>query len=122
MTMTDVAVAEAFLGVLATAAKTGDHEALYPMLTADIEWVTPYRTIVGIDNIRQDLTWLHPPDRLDIEFGSVESEDVGDGRIVSKAWETYRVEATGEQAYVRLCTIELVVRGGRVSRYERRSH
>ena len=122
MTMTDIAVAEAFLGVLATAAKTGDHEALYPMLTEDIEWVTPQRTIVGIDSIRRDLTWLHPPDRLDIEFSDVESVDVGDGRIVSKAWETYRVETTGEQAYVRLCTIELVVRGGRVSRHERRSH
>ena len=61
-------IATAFLTALEAAAKTGDRDPVYPFLAPDAEWVTPQRDLVGIDEIRRELTWVNPPDKLDLEF------------------------------------------------------
>jgi ketosteroid isomerase-like protein len=114
-----MAVAEAFLDALTAAAKTGDHEALHPLLAHDIEWVTPQREVVGLDHIESELTWLAPPDHLDVEFDGVATHDLGEGRFAAQAVEIYRVKTTGEQAYERTVSIEFDVRDGKIARYER---
>ena len=53
----DVEIAGAFLAALEEAAESGSREAVYPLLAPDVEWVTPKRTLRGIDEIREELTW-----------------------------------------------------------------
>ena len=66
------------------------------------------------------LTWVRPPDNLDIEFDELELSDLGGGRIVSEAREVYRVRETGEEAYTRRRRIEVTIRDRRIARYEMR--
>jgi ketosteroid isomerase-like protein len=120
MSADDLDLAKRFLDVLAAAARTGDRDAIYPLLAPDVEWLTPKRDVRGIDEAREQLTWIAPPDNLDIEFDEPEITDVGGGRFVSDVHETYRVKETGEFAYARDRRIELTVREGRIARYEMR--
>jgi hypothetical protein len=118
---TDIAeIATAFLTALEAAAKTGDREPVYPFLAADAEWVTPQRDLVGLDEIRRELTWVGPPDKLDLEFERGELVELGEGRIASEVRQVYTLKATGEFAYTRMRRVELTVRDGKVSRYEMR--
>ena len=82
--------------------------------------MTPKRTLSGIDEIRTDLTWLRPPDNLEVEFESGELTDLGDGRIVIDVHEVYRMSGSGEFAYARDRRIELTMRGAAIARYEMR--
>jgi hypothetical protein len=47
----DLEIARRFRIALEAAAKSGDREALYPFLAADVEWVTAKRTLHGIDEV-----------------------------------------------------------------------
>jgi ketosteroid isomerase-like protein len=116
----DLACARQFLAVLAEASQTGDRAAIYELLSPDVEWVTPKRDVRGIDAARDELTWIRPPDNLDIEFTEPELSDLGDGHIVSEVRETYRVKGSGDYAYERGRRIELTIREGKVVRYEMR--
>ena len=116
----EMEVATHFLLALQVAARTGDREAVYPLLDDDVEWVTPKRTLRGLDEVREELTWISPPDHLEQEFRERERQDLGDGRIVVDVHHVYRVKATGDFAYERDRRIELTVRDGTVSRYEMR--
>ena len=119
---TDTAeIATAFLTALETAAKTGDRDQVYPFLAADAEWVTPQRDLVGVDEIRRELTWVNPPDKLDLVFERGELVELGEGRVAMDVRQVYTLKATGEFAYRRLRRVELTVRDGKVSRYEMRS-
>jgi ketosteroid isomerase-like protein len=40
MSVQDLAVARVFFDALASAAKTGDRDGLYPLLSSDVEWLT----------------------------------------------------------------------------------
>jgi hypothetical protein len=120
MTASDVHVAKEFLETLAAAAKTGRREALYPLLTTDVAWLTPQTDLHGIDEVRNQLTWLTPKERLDIEFEDPELTDMGEGRIVSDVREIYSMKGNGEFAYTRDRRIELTIRDGKVARYEMR--
>jgi ketosteroid isomerase-like protein len=120
MSADDFELAERFLEALETAAETGDKEAVYPFLASDVEWVMPKRVLSGIDEIRQQLTWGTPPEKLDVEFEQGETRDLGDGRIVSDVHEVYRLKGTGDFAFARDRTIELTVRDGEIARYEMR--
>jgi ketosteroid isomerase-like protein len=117
---TDLEVARQFLDALAAAAKTGNRSVLYPFLASDVEWVTPKRDLGGIDEIRDHLTWLSPPETLDVDFEDQELTDVGDGRIVSNVRQVYRMKRTGDFAYVRERQIELTIHDGKIIRYEMR--
>ena len=119
---TDIAdIATAFLAALEAAAKTGDRDPVYPFLAPDAEWVTPQRDLVGVDEIRRELTWVNPPDKLDLVFERGELVELGEGRVAMEVRQVYTLKATGEFAYKRLRRVELTVRDGKVSRYEMRS-
>ena len=119
---TDIAeIATDFLTALEAAATTGERDPVYPFLAADVEWVTPQRSLVGLDAIREELTWGNPPDKLDLAFERGELVLLGEGRVASDLRQIYTLKTTGEFAYTRLRRVELTVRDGKVSRYEMRS-
>ena len=114
-------IATAFLTALEAAATTGERDPVYPFLAADVEWVTPQRSLVGLDAIREELTWGNPPDKLDLTFERGDLVLLGEGRVASDLRQIYTLKTTGEFAYTRLRRVELTVRDGKVSRYEMRS-
>ena len=114
-------IATGFLTALETAAKTGERDPVYPFLASDVEWVTPQRSIVGLDAIREELTWGNPPDKLDLDFERGDLVILGEDRVASDLRQIYTLKTTGEFAYTRLRRVELTVRDGKVSRYEMRS-
>ena len=116
----DMEVAGQFLAALEAAAQSGDREAVYPLLAPDVEWVTPKRILRGIDEIREELTWGSPPDKLDLEFEAGDWRDLGDGRVASDVHQVYRWKETGEVSYERDRRIEVTIRDGKISRYEMR--
>jgi hypothetical protein len=120
MSADDLEVALRFLTALGDAARTGDRAAIYPLLAADVEWITPQRDLHGVDEARDELTWVRPPDDLDVEFGEPLLTDEGDGRVTSDVRETYRMKGTGDFAYTRRRRIELIIRDHKVARYEMR--
>ena len=116
----DLEIARRFRIALEAVAKGGEREALYPFLAADVEWVTPKRTLSGIDEMRDELIWASPPENLDLEFEEGEWVELGDGHVVLDVREVYRVKATGDFAYERKRQIELTIRDSQISRYEMR--
>jgi hypothetical protein len=113
-------VATRFLSALEVAAKTGDWDGVYPLLTPDVEWVMPKRTLSGIEEVRNDLTWASPPEHMDIEFDVGELEDLGGDRVAVEVQQVYRMKGTGDFAYHRMLRIELDVGDEQVRRYEMR--
>ena len=120
MSADDLEVARRFLDVLGVAAQTGDAESVYPLLAPDVEWSMPQRDLAGLEDVRQHLTWVGPPENLSVEFGELEITDLGGGRIVSETREIYRVPETGEEAYTRRRRVEVTIRDHTVARYEMR--
>jgi hypothetical protein len=116
----DLQLAREFLSALAGVAKTGERDALYPFLASDVAWLTPQRELRGLDEVRDQLTWLTPKEQLEIEFEEEEITDLGDGRIVSDVHETCRMKGSGDFAYARNRRIELTIREGKIARYEMR--
>jgi len=116
----DLDVARQFLEALADAARTGDRNGLYPLLAPDVEWVTPKRDLDGIDEVREQLTWISPHHNLELEFEQTELADLGGGRVVSEVHEIYRMKTTGDFAFARDRRIELTIRDERIARYEMR--
>ena len=116
----DLEIARRFRIALEAAAKSGDREALYPFLAADVEWVTPKRTLHGIDEVREELIWGSPPENLDLEFEEGDWLELDDGRVVSDVRQIYRVKGTSDFAYERNRQIELTILDGKISRYEMR--
>jgi hypothetical protein len=121
MSARDIEIANQFLAALAGAAETGDRESVIPFLSVDVEWVTPKRTLRGVDEVRRDLTWLRPPDNLDVAFDRLEVRDhAGEGTIAVDVHEVYRLRGSGGFAYECDRHVELTIRGGAVARYEMR--
>jgi hypothetical protein len=118
MAAADVEIASRFGTALEQAARTGDWTAVYPYLAPDVEWITPRRTLTGIDEIRNDLIWGSPPEHLDVEFEVGDWRDLGDGRVVVEVRQIYRMKGSGDFAYQRDRRIEVTVRDGKIGRYE----
>jgi len=116
----DLELAEQFLATLATVANTGKRELLYPFLAADVEWNTPRRDLAGLDEVREELTWITAPESFDLEFEATQRDDLGDGRIVTDFHELDRTKGTSEVAHTRDRQIELTIRDGKIARYEMR--
>jgi SnoaL-like protein len=115
----DLELAEQFLSTLANAAETGERDAIYPFLDPNVIWLTPQRDLHGIDEVREELTWVARHDNLELEFEHALT-DLGDGAIVTEVHETYRMKKTGDFAYTRDRRIELTIRDGKVARYQMR--
>jgi ketosteroid isomerase-like protein len=117
----DIVIAGRFRAALEQAVRTGDHEAVLELLDPDVEWVTPQRTLRGVDEVRTWRVWGSSGESFDFEFGEGEWVDHGDGRVVCDVHQVYRVKETGDFAYERERRIELTIRKGLISRYEVRS-
>jgi ketosteroid isomerase-like protein len=116
----DMEIARQFARALEEAARTGDRAGVYPLLADDVEWVTPKRTLRGLEALEKEMIWGSPPEKLDLEFEVSDWADRGEGRIVADVHQVYRWKGTGEIAYERERHIELTIRDGKVSRYEMR--
>jgi ketosteroid isomerase-like protein len=114
-------IAGRFRAALEQAVRTGDHEAVLELLDPDVEWVTPQRTLRGVDEVRTWRIWGSSGASFDFQFGEGEWIDHGDGRIACDVHQVYRVKETGDFAYERERRIELTIRNGLISRYEVRS-
>ena len=116
----DVEIATRFLLAAEASLKTGDREPVYPLLALDVEWVTPMRTLHGLDEVRKELIWGFPPENLDVELELGEMEDLGESRVGCDLREVYRWKQTGEFAHERRRRVEVTIHDGKISRYEMR--
>jgi ketosteroid isomerase-like protein len=121
VTSDDLEIAGRFRAALETAVRTGDHEGVLELLAPDVEWVTPQRTLRGIEEVRTWRVWGSSGESFDFEFGEGEWVDHGDGRVACDVHQVYRVKETGDFAYERERRVELTIRDGLISRYEVRS-
>jgi ketosteroid isomerase-like protein len=117
----DLVIASRFLSRLEQAVRTGEREGVLELLAPDVEWVTPQRTLSGIDEVRTWRIWGSSGESFDFEFGEGEWVDHGDGRVTCDVRQVYRVRDTGDFAYERRRRIELTIHDGLISRYEVRS-
>jgi ketosteroid isomerase-like protein len=116
MSAEDIALADQLL----EAVDRDDREAVYGLFSDDIEYVTDRRTLRGIDELREKLNWGGPKEELDVEFerdGWVES---GDGHVAQDFRMVMRWKENGEIADQAQGHIDLRIRDGKISRYERR--
>ena len=100
--------------------RTGDHEAVVELVAPDVEWVTPQRTLNGVDELRTWRLWGSSAEAFDFEFAEGDWVDHGDGRLECEVKQVYRVKETGDVAYERVRRVEVTVQDGRISRYELR--
>jgi hypothetical protein len=114
----DVEIATRFRAALETAVETGDHGALLELVAPGVEWVTPLRTLQGVDELATWRVWGSSGESFDFEFGEGEWVDRGDGRVDCEVHQVYRVKGSGDFAYERQRRIELTIKDGKVSRYE----
>src|SRR5215471_5117323 len=96
MAASDVEAAERFRLAVEEAVRTGRPEPVYPLLANDVEWVTPFRTFRGRDNVKWELRWIRPAETFDYEFRNEDWVDRGDGVLVCRVHETHRLKTTGE--------------------------
>ncbi len=118
MTAEELEVAERFRTALETAVQTADREAVFALLDPDVEWITPQRTLHGIDEMRADWTWGSSPETFEYAFEEGDWVDHGDGRLSCDARQVYRMKETGDFAYERDLRVQLTIRNGKISRYE----
>jgi hypothetical protein len=121
MTSDDVLIASRFRAALEDAVRTGEHGAVLGLLDPDVEWITPQRTLRGIEEVRRWRVWGSSGESFDFEFAEGEWVDHGDGRVACDVHQVYRVKESGEFAYERQRRVELTIRDGLISRYELRS-
>jgi len=114
----DLELAKRFQIALEHAARTGDWTDVYPCLAADVEWVTPQRTLTGIVEIEHDLDWASPPEHLDQTFQAGDWADLGEERAAVEVRRLYSMKGTGDFAYQRDLRIEITMRDGKIVRYE----
>jgi ketosteroid isomerase-like protein len=118
MVAQDVAIAERFRVALEAAVRTNAREAVYALLAPDVEWVTPKRTLHGVDEMRREWTWGSSPESFDYEFEVSDWADDGEGQLGCDVREIYRLKETGDFAYSRRRRIQLTIREGKITRYE----
>jgi ketosteroid isomerase-like protein len=121
VTPDDLVIARRFLAGLEQAVGTGEREAVLELLAPDVEWITPQRTLRGIDEVKTWRVWGSSGESFDFEFGEGDWVDHGDGRVACDVRQVYRVKETGDFAYERRRRIELTIHDGLISRYEVRS-
>jgi ketosteroid isomerase-like protein len=122
MSAEDVAVAQLFFDALESAARSGDRDRLYPLLSSDVEWQTPLRTLHGVRALQDEpgWPWAEPRPAFDVGLEDTQTVDLGDGRVVADFREVYRMKDSGDFAYERKRQIELTIRDEKVARYELR--
>jgi ketosteroid isomerase-like protein len=116
----DVGVAERFRAALDAAFETGDRESVYAFFADDIEYTTPHRTLRGLNEVREKLEWGGgEPDNLDVEVEDGNWQDLGGGHVIGERRIVQRWKETGEVAAIMLVHVDLRIRDGKITRYER---
>ena len=118
MAVEGVDLAERFRVALETAVRTNNRELVLELLARDVEWVTPQRTLHGIDEMKENWTWGSSPESFEYAFEEGEWIDQGEGCLTCEVREVYRVRETGDFAYERNRRVQLTIRDGKISRYE----
>ena len=118
MSAEDLEVAAQFRAALETAVRTGDKSDVLQLVAANVEWITPQRTLQGVAELRTWDPWSRPAEAFDFEFDEGGWVDHGDGRVACDVKETYRLKQTGDFAYERMRRVELTIHDSKVSRYE----
>ncbi len=113
-----IEIAERFREALEAAVRTGEREPVYALLAPDVEWVTPQRTLHGIDDMRANWTWGSSSESFEYAFEAGDWADEGDGRLVCDARQVYRVRGSGDFAYERNRRVQLTIQNGMITRYE----
>ena len=116
MSAEDIALAHRLL----EAVDRDDREAVYGLFSDDIEYVTDRRTLRGIDELREKLSWGGQKEELDVEFERDGWVDLGDGHLTQDFRMVMRWKENGEIADQAQGHIDLRIRDGRINRYERR--
>jgi ketosteroid isomerase-like protein len=119
----DVELAERFGAAVESAFTTGDRERVYALFADDIEYTSPRRTLRGLAEVREKLSWGSGDklENLDVERQEGEWQDLGDGHVAREDRIVQTWKETGEVAAVMLVTVDLRVRDGKITRLERRS-
>lgn len=122
MSAEDVDLAKRFRAALEAAFATGDRELVYAFFADDIEYTSPRRTLRGLDEVREKLSWGGGElENLDSEYEDGEWQDLGESHVVSEDRVVQRWKETGEIAAVMLVTVDLTTRDGKIARLERQS-
>jgi ketosteroid isomerase-like protein len=113
----DVAIAKQAL----VASEAGDREGVYSLCAPDVVFVTPTRTLRGLDEIREKLEWGDsggkPLDHLDRKVDVGDFEELGDGRVRREVRIVLRWKETGELANERTLFDEWEIRDGTIRRW-----
>jgi ketosteroid isomerase-like protein len=116
----DVAVARRFNEALEAALESGNRELVYALFADDIEYTTPRRTLRGLSEVREKLSWgSSEKENLDVEFEEGEWQDLGDGRVTQRNRMIQRWKETGEVAVTMRIDVDLEIRDGKIARLER---
>ncbi len=118
MASENVEVAERFRVALEAAVRTGDRDAVFALLAPNVEWITPQRTLHGIDEMRENWNWGSSPESFDYAFEEGEWVDAGDGQLSCDVRQVYRLKQSGDVAYERTRRVRLTIRDGKIGRYE----
>jgi hypothetical protein len=120
MAQDDLELANRFRAALEASVQSGNHDAIYPLLAPDVEWVTPQVTLHGTEELKDFLVWGSRAEIFDFEFGEGDSDELGDGRLRCEVHQVYRLKEEGDVAYERTRRIELTIHDSDISRYEMR--
>ena len=118
MSIEDVDLAQRFDAAVEAAFATGDREGVYPFFADDIEYTTSRRTLRGLDEVREKLSWGGGGEleNLDVEREEGEWQDLGDGHVVREDRIVQRWKESGEVAAVMLVKLDLRIRYGKIIR------
>jgi ketosteroid isomerase-like protein len=111
----DIEIAKRFATTM-----VADKEGMFALLSDDVEWTTPKRTLRGLEEVREKLGGGGTPDNLDVEWEEGEWQDDGAGTVVCESRVVQRWKETGEVATVMRVREELQIREGKITRYARR--
>lgn len=120
MAADDLEVAARFRAALEKAVSTGDKSDVLQLVAPDVEWITPQRTLRGIDELRSWSPWSQSAEAFDYEFDEGAWVDEGEGRVGCDVRQIYRVKQTGDFAYERVRRVELTIEDRKITRYELR--
>jgi len=116
----DLEIAQQFQSAAEQALRTGALEPVAAFLTADVECVTPQRSVQGVDALTEELRRARPSDRFELEFESGEWKPLGKGRYSCEIRVLFRSKVADDLSYSRDRSFELTIRDGKVSRYAMR--
>jgi hypothetical protein len=120
MSASDLDTAQQFRLVAEGALRTGDFAPLIPLLTADVECITPQHSVTGVDAMIEELGRARPPETFDVEFESGDWKELGKGRYSCELRLYFRSKVADDLSYSRDRSFELTIRDGKVARYDLR--